>query len=309
MDDVENLFAIDEIKRLTTTIAIEFENRNLFPLIDFHLHTIDIPNNTLNENCIKLNSIIEKIIRNKDTLEKLISFKSISWISTALFFGNKNGTYNLYEVAKYICIALLQKRYRNIDDQIDHLNDIALCKKLNIPIDKNFLIDLSDNRIELKNHGILFNKSALIYPHQFFRRYFSSNFVDMPALLRKIHELGAKVHIRIDPFRITLPQYYQEIIELDHWYGPLFSDSLLMDKNKNDRTLHIRSGYFCFSYDVKFTVFRTKMMDNLIREFMIEEYCPLELPLEGKSPGVGKKYCIQKFAILDSIRKENVSTI
>jgi len=293
---MESLFVDKNIQVLAKEIAVEFENRNIFPLTKFPQFLRVGTSDYFSKKCQNLQALIKRMISDKSFFKKLLDQNQNPWIKSAVWFGTKNGVYDFDMIAMHLCAGIIQKHFRKIDDQVQHLNDDALNKKLQIPTNKDLLVDLSDKRILLKNHGIIFNGNVLIYPHQFFRRFYSANFVGMPSLLKKAQEQNARVYIRLDPFRETQPNRYQEIMEFDYWYGPRFSDSLLTDRHKNDRTLHTSNGYYCLSYDVKFTAFRTKMMDHLIREFMIEEYCPLALPYGEKSPGIGEKFCIQKFA-------------
>lgn len=293
---MENLFTDKGVQNLAKEIALEFENRNIFPLTGFPQFLRTGTSAHFSKKCQNLQTLIKRMISDKSFFEKLLDKNQNPWIKSAVWFGTDNGVYDVDMIAIHLCAGTIQKHFRKIDDHVQHLNDDSLNKKLQIPTNKDLLVDLSDKRILLKNHGIIFNGNALIYPHQFFRRFYSANFVGMPALLRKAQEQDAHAYIRLDPFRKTDVGHYQEIIEADHWYGPRFSESLLMDKHKSDRTLHTSNGYYCMSYDVKFTVFRTKIMDSLLREFMIEEYCPTTLPYGEKSPGIGERFCVQKFA-------------
>jgi len=58
MDYTENLFANDEIEKLTIEIAIEFENRNLYPIGDFYFYVNNIPGCSLNQNCFQMYYIV-----------------------------------------------------------------------------------------------------------------------------------------------------------------------------------------------------------------------------------------------------------
>ena len=293
---MENLFDNKNIQSLARKIAREFENRNIFPLTSFSRFLEPGTTDQISKNCQKLHGLIIDIISDKATFKKLFNQKQDNWIRSAIWFGTKDDDYDFDLIATHLCAGIIQKQFRKIDDYIGNLDDDSLNKRLHIPTDTNFLVDLFDKRMVLKNHGIIFDEKVLIYPHQFFRRFYSANFVGMPALLRKAYDSGASVKIRLDPSRETDPNNYREIMEFDYWYGPPFSARLLSDNHTSSRTIHRSSGYYCFSYEVQFTIFRTKMMDKSLREFMIEEYCPIELPYDGNSPGVGAKLCIQKFA-------------
>jgi hypothetical protein len=293
---MENLLDNENIDKLAETLAREFENRNEFPLTSFPQYISRISRDKFYKKCNELHVIVERLISEKAFFDKILTSAHSSWVRSALWFGSENGKYNLSTVALHFCMSLIQQKFRGIDDYVEHMQDNSICKDLSISVDKNLLINLADKRFVLKNHGILFENNILIYPHQFLRRFYSSNFVGMPALLRKAQDLNAHAYIRLDPFRRTTANYYKEIMEFDYWYGPRFSRELLINKHNSERTLHTSSGYFSFIYDVKHTVFRTKMMDLSIREFTIEEYCPINTPYGELSPGIGQKFCIQKFA-------------
>ncbi len=293
----EKLLNNKEIDEITNTIAIELANRNLFALVDMHVFISDNPKTDIGKHCSKLYSLIKTFVADENNFKELTSLApKPEWLSYALFFGQDKKNLDLDKVAMHISMALVQKKGLRLDDHVEHILDRSLFNELKIEISDDFLVNLSDNRIQMKNHGIIFGGTKLIYPHQFLRRYYSSHFVGMPALLNKALDMEASVSVRLDPLRITDAKNYREIMEFDHWYGPPFSESLLKDSYRNERTLHSSHGVHCMSYDVRHTVFRTKMMDNGLREFMIEEYCPIEAPLGGKSSGMGEKYSIQKFA-------------
>lgn len=289
------MFESHLISKLAQVISNEFENRNLFPLIDFIRFLEE--KSVLGKSCQKLHKIILSAITNRKSFNKLLSeSKKSAWIRLALEFGTNGKTYDLDLITIHLCIYLIQKKATSIDRHIDLLDNNSLSKELNILTDDNLLIDLSNKQLKLENHGIFVRGNTLVYPHQFLRRFYSANFVGMPRLLSKAFNMGLSVKLRIDPVRQTISDNYREIVEFDLWHGPKFSKQLLMNKHLSSRTQHISRGYYCFSYDPKFTTFRTKMMDKDLREFSIEEYCPLNLPFGGVSPGVGDKYCIQKFA-------------
>lgn len=285
------------INKLTKAISVELANRNLFALVDLPSFISTKPHTRIGKDCSSLHSIIKDILSQEDRFQKLLNLNpKPPWISYALFFGQDKNKFDLDKVVTHLCMALVQQKGVTIDTHVENLGNRSLCDNLGIDSSKDLLVDVSDKRFEIKNHGIVFGGTILIYPHQFLRRYYSSNFVGMPALLNKALSTGASVFVRIDPLRITDAKNYREIMEFDHWYGPPFSESLLKDSHRNERTLHLSHGVHCMSYDVRYTVFRTKMMDDGLREFMIEEYCPVEAPLGGKSSGMGEKYSIQKFA-------------
>ena len=241
--------------------------------------------------CLKLFLLVKEFIETDDNLSQLTAGPhKPQWAASALYIGHaiRNGTNE--GIAKHLCIGLIQSHTPSIDEHVDHLQDRGLILKHSIDCGQD------SPRLILRNHGLVFIASILLYPHQFLRRYYSSNFVGMPALLNRALREGAKVKIRIDPLRETIPSFYQDIREFDHWFGPPFPLNLLNDPHKATRTLHRSRGVHSLGYDVRFTIFRTKMMDVGLREFFIEEYCPLYGPDTRRSSGTGTKYVIQKFA-------------
>jgi hypothetical protein len=301
-----------EISNLVQSIAEEFANQNLFALRDFHIFVFDSPNTDLEKNCSKLYSVVHGFINQGDSFLQLCNLEPMPrWVAHALFFGKNKGTYDLQIVARQLCASLIQQRSLGLDDHVKNLSNRYLFDEVGINTDNDFLINLSDKRFEIRNNGIIFDSKVLIYPHQFLRRFYSSGFVNIPALLSKALQLGLSVYIRIDPLRKTTPEHYREIMELDYWHGPKFSRDMLKDLYLNNRTVYTSRGVYCLNYDARFTVFRTKMMDKGMREFMIEEYCPLELPglcIDFKSPGVGDIFYVQKFAHVCYNQKQNCFT-
>jgi hypothetical protein len=187
----------------------------------------------------------------------------------------------------------------DIDEYITRIKDYDLLKSLGIPVDDDGLVTL-DEDMELRRHALILpSQKIMIYPHQFLRRFYHANFVNMPNMLENLKKEGKKVKLRIDPIRITHPKYYQEIIEEDYWYGLKFAASLFQSKDKKPvRTLHRTNGNHNPFYPVDFTLFRSDMMSDSERQFMIEAYVPLTNPVQStrRIHGIGKGYCIQKFA-------------
>lgn len=301
----QKLLDDSKISKLSKDIASEFQNLNTFSSRSFPQYLAPEVDNNLSLNCRNIFQIVKEKISNEVFRQNILDEEECKWIRHTTCFGIKDGDYDNDAIAMHICIAIIQKKFRQLDYYIQNLEDTSIIKKLNLKVNKHHLVDLSDTRLTIRNHGIIFNKEILIYPHQFLRRYYSSNFVGMPAMLRTAKDKGCQVYVRLDPFRETTSNRYQEIMEFDHWYGPPFSNKLLLDHHINTRTLHKSSAYYSLSYEVDTTIFRTKMMDESIREFMIEEYSPLNLPYGGKSPGIGDEFCIQKFAHICYDQKNN----
>jgi hypothetical protein len=288
---MNELLSNHRINTLTCGIATELENRNRFPLHEIPRLIYTEETTVLSKDCKELYKIIQSKLAEEGFLNELIQSNEIpKYLIT-------QSLPNVEDITMEVCIFLVQRKRKTIDQYVEHLKDLELCKNLELELNKHGLINIADSRIEMLNHGILYKNSILIYPHQFLRRYYGSNFVELPSLLKKFSSNGLKVSIRIDPFRKCKKEFYANGVEKDYQFGKPFSEELLMSKEgKTKRTVYFSRGIYCSSYDAKYTVFRTKMMNTDLREFMIEEYCPIIMYNGSKSPGVGERYCIQKFA-------------
>jgi hypothetical protein len=234
-------------------------------------------------------------------LTSLTSEEDEEFYYNTIWFGeNQDGSMNTKRAVRMVIGYLLGMHLPDIDEYITRIEDYSLPKSLGIPVDDEGLVTL-DKGMELRSHALILpSQQTMIYPHQFLRRFYHANFVNMPTLLEKHRKEGKTVKLRIDPLRITHPKYYTEIIEEDYWRGPTFSSSLLQSKDKKPiRTLHgTIAGGHNFIYPVDFTLFRSDMMSGTERQFMVEEYVPLTNPVRPATHihGVGKEQCIQKFA-------------
>ncbi len=294
---MEHIFENWEIKKLANEIWQEFANRNLVPLRDFMTLANPSYTNELSQKCNELYLKVKNIVTRENLMQKSLDLSNNpDWLKLALFMSEKNTKLDEDTFIMHICIQLINQAVPGIDYHIERLADISLHSDLGIAVEDNMLVGLGDSKLEMKVQGIIFDNKTLIYPHQFLRRYYSGNFVGIPALLRKANQMGANVSVRIDPTRKTNADRYQELRELDHWYGPPFSDEMLKDTRTSVRTVHKSLGITDLQYDPRFTIFRSKMMDQDLREFIIEEYCPTLLRLNMQHPGVGERLCIQKFA-------------
>jgi hypothetical protein len=297
MIGINEIFDDRDIIRLSTIIANELDNRNMSAIDAGRFFVSKNILDDLISNCATLYSIVRDIIKDDAAMANLANAKpEETWKKMALFLGRTDKGIDKDKVALHICISLISKHHRKIDEYILALPDKKLYDALGIISDDDQLIDLTDPRLELRRQGVIFNGSTLFFPHQFFRRSYRYSILGVPASLKKAIGCGASVKIRIDPFRVTTADRYREIMELDYWYGARFSEKLLCNTRRSERTLHISTGFYELNYDARFTAIRTKMMDDGIREFMIEEYCPQIIWGEEKSPGTGEKFCIQKFA-------------
>lgn len=291
-----DLFETDEINSISSSIAKEFANRNLFALRDFSSLVYSEFKTPLSKSCSDLFLLVKVILETGDNLHNFVEIMPRPQaVGTALFMGKTDNGYDIEKVALNYSIFLVQDAGLHLDDHVQNLLNRTLPDELGICIDKDFLTDLSNPKLILKNHGIIFDEKILIYPHQFLRRCFNSNFVEMPSLLNKALDLGLRVHLRIDPLRKTTPDYYREVMELDYWHGQPLSESFLGDNHTSARTVHGNSESSILNNHVKRTVFRTDMMDDNIRQFKIEEYS--DTLTEGGSPTycAGTNYFIQRF--------------
>jgi len=205
------------------------------------------------------------------------------------------------EFARLALADLLADFESGIDDYVEHLNDTELMDELAVNYDSEMLVDIfTHESVELRQHGVVLTDGVMVYLHQFMRRFYSANFVGLPTMLRELIDDKFSVKVRIDPLRSWVhPRHYRAIIEEDYWHGPPFSPTLLNSSDRNQlHTVHWTDDNNYRQYPVKFTIFRTSMMEDAQRQFMIEEYTPPRDPWSGgqNSRGFGKEYCIQKFA-------------
>lgn len=220
-----------------------------------------------------------------------------------LFFCKKDDEYDIRLVIEWLAELLIGRNRPTIDDYVEKLIATESMEELGAKIDNNGLLDITPSRYRLKKHGLIIDNKILVYPHQFLRRYYSANFVDMLSMLSYCKEQGCSLKIRLDPIRgISDPKYYQNISEADYWHGQHFSESVLFSTEKQEKlTWHYtRSDNelpTLGSYSVRYTAFRTSMMDEGMRQFTVEEYSgiPTDNTVRG-FPGFGEKACIQKFA-------------
>jgi len=279
-----------EINSLAKRCATEFSNRNLAPLIYFIRFSESSIPSELRDLCTQLLGLMRIIVNEKASYEAIVNIKGDAWLSHAIDFSSKDGVIDKDNFIYQLCIAIVAVNSRNIDDDILNLNDVSLLNDIGIKYDKNNMVDLTANNIELRRSGLIIDKKYTLYLHQFMRRMYSANFVGIPYLLKQFIDEGNEVYARLDPLRITQAKHYRDgSIEADYWHGKPFSNDILDDKRFRGRTVHRTSGYYNFGYDVRYTVFRTKMMDTnkYLREFVIEEYCKPTDTFGGKSSGFG----------------------
>lgn len=294
---VTELFKSNEINAICSSIAKELANRNLFALKDFPVFVSEDPKSPFGKMCSDLVLMVKDILSQDDNLLKFTQIvprpRAVGYV---LFMAETEGVYDLDKVAMHYSVCLVQEKGISLDEHIENLLNQSLCDELGIKIDEDFLADLSDPKLVLKNHGIIVDNKVLIYPHQFLRRHFSSNFVEMPVLLNRALESGLNVYVRIDPLRKTTPECYRDVMEFDYWHGQPFSEKLLKNKHTVAHTIHGNAEANMLNYYIKRTVFRTDMMDENIRQFKIEEYADIESECGSPTNGTGNNFFIQRFA-------------
>lgn len=207
-------------------------------------------------------------------------------------------------LVRQLMIEILYRYIDGVDRYVETLQDFTLVQELGLDVDAEGLTNLRNPRIEVLPHGLRVDTNVRLYLHQFLRRYFSGNFVQLPRLLSKAMTDGHEVRVRVDPLRRGLMTDYEEVIEEDYWFGPKFDLSVLNSTDKPEvRTVHatdetsIAAKLLGMSYPVTQTHFRTSMLGDGLRQFSIEEYVPPK-QYGGKSCGSGTRYHIQKFAHL-----------
>lgn len=209
----------------------------------------------------------------------------------------------LPSLTEQLAVLILPRYADGVDRYVEALSDFTLVKGLNLEVDDDGLTNLRSTRLRLLDHGLQVDQDIRLYLHQFLRRYFSGNFVNLPRILSKALGRGHEVKVRIDPLRRGHMADYVPILEEDYWFGPKFSSEILDSTDRREtRTVHgtdettIASQLLGVSYPVYQTDFRSSMLGEGLRQFSIEEYAPLITRFGGKSPGFGKRYHIQKFA-------------
>jgi|GEM_PF-3360466 len=292
---ISELFSSKELADTASEIAKELANRGMRAGQEYPQFVKATSKLEFTRLCTDFHHDVMRILSKNNNLQKLFKADNGQMRLNMLRFSIKDRT-DIDAIALNLCASLVQLQNPSLDDHVELLSDRSLLDALGIVPGDNMLVDLNDERLALKHHGIIFDNKFAIYPHQFLRRYYTEHFVDIPDILNYASKT-CKVSIRIDPLRKTLMRNYviDGRFEADAWYGPRFSRELMQDRYKHSRTLHKSYGIVDGHYFAEFTVFRTMMMDSGLREISIEEYCPLETPTGLISPGWGSKYFIQKF--------------
>ena len=271
-----------DVQGLLKVLAKEYHNRNLDLYSDVTTYDSKVTQSDplVIDYARTFEAIHDKMLQTD--LTSLTSAEDEEFYNHTIWYGEReDGSFNIKRTARMVISYLLSILMPDIDEYITCIEDYDLPKSLGIPVDDEGLVTL-DKDMELRRHALILpSLETMIYPHQFLRRFYHANFVNMPNKLENHRKEGKKVKIRIDPIRVTHPNYYCGIIEEDYWYGLKFAASLLQSNDKKPvRTLHRTNGQHHFIYPVDFTLFRSDMMSDTERQFMIEEYVPLTNPVQ-----------------------------
>lgn len=283
-----------KIQKLLKPVSRELHNCNVSPMHALTMYKGD--------DIQELSQIIRGAMEATDmTTRASIASDEYQTFRHALRFGEEDEGHNVDRSLSMVLAYLLQTYLPGIDDYVRHFEDTALAQQVDLPLDDEGLVELTAN-MELRRHALILpSQNIMVYPHQFLRRFYGANFVSMPAMLESCRKQGLEVRLRLDPLRITTPQYYQEIFEADYWYGPKFDSMMLRSKEeKPERTLHYTNPddkIQHLTYPLGYTLFRSDMLSSHERQFTIEEYVPLTNPVVSthKVPGIGSVFAIQKF--------------
>jgi len=289
-----------DVQNLLKVLAREYHNRNLDLYSDVTTYYSKV---TQSDSLVMDYTRTLEVIHDKMLQTDLTSLTCVEdeefYYSTIWYSEKEDGSIHTERAARMVISYLLRIHIPDIDEYISRIEDYNLPKSLGIPVDDEGLVTL-DGGMELRGHALILpSQKTMIYPHQFLRRFYHANFVNMLNMLENHRKEGKKVKIRIDPMRVTYPKHYRGIIEEDYWYGLKFAASLLQSKDRKPvRTLHRTNGDHNTFYPVDFTLFRSDMMSDTERQFMIEEYVPFTNPVQPtrRIHGIGKEHCIQKFA-------------
>jgi len=150
-------------------------------------------------------------------------------------------------------------------------------------IDEEGLLILGPE-FELHDGGINYREHVLHY-HQCLRRNFSSNpnfsFTSRFASHYRKLQSVAFFRIAIDPRRFMHQSEYQQMMEFDTWYGPLFDQEYLDDLNHFGLTVLERERPSLFDFNNKLN--RTEFYWSSDRHTRIKTFEVEELPSEEVS--------------------------
>jgi hypothetical protein len=290
------------IQSLSKKIVKELLNRNLSPYTVTAMYSgKSIEGDELSSNYNELIIVVSEEIGKTDLSAIAQLDKSEhDGLRVALWFATTDAVIDRAKLTNMVIVDVLQSNMPDIDIYIDSLGSKSVYESLGLVYDRDLLTDITRENFELRQHGLIIDDVNLVYPHQFLRRYYHANFVDILLILRKCILDGMSVKLRLDSLREpTLTKYYRNLIEADHWFGKPFQLSVLSNTDKEEVvTIHRSDDKYDLTYPVKFTIFRSTMMDKGLRQFMVEEYTPTSNPNfpTKKLSGFGESLCIQKFA-------------
>lgn len=233
-----------DVQELLKVLAREYHNRDLDLNSDV---TTDYGKVTESDPFIRDYARILEVIHGKMLQTDLTSLSSVEdeelYYNTIWYGEGEDGSFHTERAARMVISYLLSIHIPDIDEYITRIEDYNLPKSLGIPVDNDGLVTL-DEDMELRGHALILPApKIMIYPHQFLRRFYHANFVNMLNKFENHRKEGKTVKIRIDPMRVTHPKYYRGIIEEDYWYGLMFAASLLQSKDRKPvRTLHRTNG-------------------------------------------------------------------
>lgn len=141
-------------------------------------------------------------------------------------------------IAQYCVAAQIQNGYSSVGDvlalSVENSHVLCECPELRDLFDDDGLLALDDG-FDLMDGGIRYGNVVLHY-HQFLRRGFSSNpnfnFLGTFAHYRSRTKTQNRFRIAIDHRRLMKFDDYQQMMELDTWYGPNFDPDELDDLAK-----------------------------------------------------------------------------
>ncbi|OAJ33734.1 hypothetical protein [Piscirickettsia salmonis] len=270
-----------EVQECARNIAIEMQNGNSFPHTNFE--------NYLRNKKIHSTKLVKLV---SDELNHILLEKLYRVIPLL-------GAVDDEKVTSFLCRYIIQEQFRNIDSYCsiimqENLNHETVETTISAEHKHKQpgLYKLENENFTLKSN-VIEHGNNLLYPHQFMRRHYSSNFNNLITLLSDCCNSGLNTYIRVDPFRKSNDQNLKNIITVEKmlWYGNPFSLDALSQKKSSEKTVYSSDQDDEGNIDC-ITVFRCdyveKNNDNLI-QWTVNEYKPI-------SDEYNMTYCVQKFA-------------
>ncbi|GFE72036.1 hypothetical protein [Chroococcus sp. FPU101] len=140
-------------------------------------------------------------------------------------------------LAVYYIVTEVQRSYLSFKKVVNQSNEnskvFEIYPELKNKLDKDNLLYIDDN-FTLMEGGIEY-KNHILHYHQFLRRGYSSNpnfnFLGALQAFYMFTKTKNQFRIAIDHQRIMPKDFYQQIIELDTWYGVPFDEENLDEQN------------------------------------------------------------------------------